>query len=140
MELWSSGWFGNDDLVDFQDGDGGFGGQLDGCLFGLQVVVDLEIGDGFNVTGDDLNSVGTGLVGDDELGDDVVGVQTGVLGEDSGDDLEGLGESAVGVLVESGDLFGFVLEFNREDLNEWMSTVSVDPAPGQNPPSLIKHL
>ena len=72
MELWSSGWFGNNDLVDFQDGDGGFRSQLDGCLLGLQVVIDLEIGDGFNVTGDDLDSMGAGLVGDNQLGDDVV--------------------------------------------------------------------
>jgi hypothetical protein len=106
LHLGTSGGLGHDDLVDSEDGDGGFGSQTHSPLLGVAMVVDAQRRDFFDFAGQNVDALGgvSIVIGGDHLGDELVGVGAAVFGEDAGEDLEGLGVAAEAVLVEASQL------------------------------------
>lgn len=65
------------------------------------MVVDLQLGNRFDLAGRDVEASGLGLVGGHHLGHELVGIDACVFGQDPGEYFEGLGVPAVGVLVQA---------------------------------------
>lgn len=116
LDLGSACGLSHNNLIDLENGDGGIRSQPDRPFFGLEVVDHVEGLGGFDGAREDVDPGGLGGVGCDHLWDDLVGVQAGVLREDTGDYLEAACVPAVGVVGQVLELFGLLLELDREDL------------------------
>ena len=93
---------GNDNLIDFEDGNGGLRGKSDGPLFSVSVVIDAKLRNFLKLSCQDVESLG-GLsrVSCDHFGHKFVSIDTTVFSQDTGEDLKGFAVTTETVLVES---------------------------------------
>ncbi len=101
-------------MVDFEDGEGGVEGELEGPILHLVGVEHLDLADDtlFDVDAHFLGLGGLGVEG----GDEFLGLVACVFSDGPGDDLERFTELLDGVLVESGLGLGVLLDLGGKEL------------------------
>mmetsp|Transcript_54763 Transcript_54763/g.91024 ORF Transcript_54763/g.91024 Transcript_54763/m.91024 type:complete len:479 (-) Transcript_54763:379-1815(-) len=118
-----------DDVVDLQDHLDDLSGEQELLLLGQEGLVDSSL---LHVTSGEFKAVDTdaGVLLSDLLGLDrsegLDGLETRVLGKGHGDDVEGIGKSTDGVLLDGGDLVGLLRDLDgARDLG---GTTTIDDA------------